>query len=99
MLYSDMTLLTLVAGVVIPLLVGVLTKLDAHSGVKAVLNLGLSALAAGLATVNEIDFRWHPFLVNFAFTWVVSVATYYGFWRPTEVSIKVQEATAEFGVG
>jgi len=99
MLYSDMTLLALVSGVIVPLLVGVLTKLNASSGVKAVLNLGLSALAAGLATANEIDFTWKPFLVNFAFTWVVSVATYYGFWRPTEVSTKVQEATAEFGVG
>ena len=99
MVYSDMTLITILSGVIIPLLVGLLTKLDASSTVKSVLNFGLSALAGGLATVNEADFNWKPFVVNFALTWVVSIATYYGLWKPTEVAPKVQVATADFGVG
>lgn len=97
--YSDMTLFALVAGVIIPLLVGLLTKLNAPSGVKAVLNFGLSAAAGLLATTTEIDFEWQPFLINWGFTWAISIATYYGLWRPTTVSTEVQEKTADFGIG
>lgn len=97
--YSDLTLLALLSGVIIPLLVGFLTKLNASSGVKAILNFGLSAATAALALVNEADFEWRPFLVNWALTWVVSIATYYGLWKPTGTSGAVQESTADFGIG
>lgn len=98
-MYSDMTLLALLGGVIVPILVGLLTKLNASSGVKAVLNLGLTALAAALATVNEIDFEWRVFLVNWFVSWAVSVATYYGFYKPTTISTQVQTSTANFGIG
>jgi hypothetical protein len=99
MIYSDMTIIALATGVIIPLLVGLLTKLNASSAVKAVLNFGLSALAGGLATVSETDFQWKPFLVNFALTWVVSIATYYGLWSPSGVSAKVNDIAPEVGIG
>lgn len=99
-IYSDMGVIALLTGVIIPLLVGLLTKLNASSTIKSILNFGLSALAGGLATVtSDAGFEWKPFLVNFAFTWVISIATYYGLWRPTGVAPAVQEATPEFGLG
>ena len=99
MVYSDMTVIALLSGVVIPLLVGLLTKLNASSAVKSILNFGLSALAGGLATISETDFQWKPFLVNFAFTWVVSIATYYGLWAPTGTSAKVNDIAPDVGIG
>lgn len=98
-MYSDMTLFALLGGVIVPLLVGLLTKLNASSGVKATLNLGLTALAAALATVNETDFAWRVFLVNWFVSWAVSVASYYGFYKPTTIAAKVQGAAPEVGIG
>ena len=60
--YSDLTLIALLSGVIVPLLVGVVTKLSASSGVKATLNAGLTALASGSALANELDFEWRPLL-------------------------------------
>lgn len=97
-MYSNMTVIALLSGVIIPLLVGLLTKLNASSGVKAIFNFGLSALTAVLATVTD-TFEWKALLVNFGLTWAVSVATYYGLWCPTGVAPAVQEATPDFGIG
>lgn len=99
MLYSDMTLLVLLTGVVVPLLVGLLTKLNASSGIKAVLNLGLTALGAALATSNQIGFSWKPFAVNFGVAWAISVGTYYGFYKPTGTADRVANIAPEVGVG
>lgn len=98
---NDTTLIALVSGVLVPLLVGLLTKLDAPSGVKAVANAALSALAGALATIapDGSDFAWRPFVVSWATTWVVSVATYYGAWKPTGVAPAVQRSTSSVGVG
>ncbi len=99
--YSDTTLIALISGVIIPLLVGVVTKINASSGVKAIANAALSALAGALALVlpDGSDFVWRGFLVNFGLAWAISVSTYYGFWKPTGTSDTVQEATGNFGVG
>ena len=99
MIYSDLTLFAILSGVVIPLLVGLITKLQASSGIKAILNFGLSAITAAVALESEANFNWKTFAVNFALTWVVSIATYYGLWKPTGVSGTVQEETANFGIG
>lgn len=99
MVYSDMTVIALITGVIVPLLVGLLTKINASPSVKSVLNFGLSALGGVLATFSADTFEWKGFLVNFALTWVISIATYYGLWRPTGVAPAVQEATPEFGLG
>lgn len=98
-MYSDMTVYALLTGVIVPLLVGLLTKLHASSGVKATLNLGLTALGAALVTFNQIAWNWKAFAVNFGVGWAVAVATYYGFYKPAGVATKVAEATPEFGIG
>lgn len=98
-MYSDMTLYALLVGVIIPLLVGLLSKLNASTGVKASLNLGLTALGTALVTFNQIAWDWKAFAINFGVAWAVSVATYYGFYKPTGTAQKVAEATPTFGVG
>lgn len=97
---DDQTLLiAMVSGTIIPLLVGVLTKLRAPSSVKAVCNAFLSAIAGALAMFSADEFRWTPFAVAAFSSWVVSVSTYYGLWKPTGTSASVQQATADVGVG
>lgn len=99
MLYSDMTLYALLVGVIVPLLVGLLTKLNASSGIKAVLNLGLVAFGTAIATYNQINWSWKAFAINLGVGWAVSVATYYGFYKPAGVTPTIAKATQNFGVG
>lgn len=98
-MYSDMTLLALLTGVIVPLLVGLLTKLNASSSVKAFVNLGLTALGSALATVNDAAFDWKVFAINFGVAWAVSVGSYYGFYKPTGTADKVAAIAPEVGVG
>lgn len=98
-MYSDMTLLALLTGVLVPLLVGLFSKLNAAPNVKAFLNLGLTALGAALATSNQIGFSWKPFAINFGVAWAVSVGSYYGFYKPTGTSERVAAIAPNLGVG
>jgi len=98
-MYSDMTLYALLTGVIVPLLVGFLTKINASAAVKATLNLGLVALGTALVTFNQIDWDWKAFAINFGVGWAVAVATYYGFYKPSGVAEKVAQVAPTFGVG
>jgi hypothetical protein len=98
---DDATLIATLAGVLIPLLVGLLTKLEAAAGVKATLNAGLCGLSGVLATIvpEGMDWNWRTFLVKWATAWVVSIATYAGLLKPTGVAPAVQRSTAGVGIG
>lgn len=99
MLYSNMTLYALLTGVIVPLLVGLFSKLNASSGVKSVLNLGLTALGTALVTFNQVNWNWKTFAINFGLGWAVSIGTYYGFYKPTGVAGTIAKTTPNFGVG
>ena len=92
--------LSALIGVIIPLLVGLLTKLEASPGVKAIANALLSAITGVVTQIIETGGTFIPSeaIVAVLLTWVVSVATYYGLWKPTHASEVVQLKTAKFGV-
>lgn len=96
---ADTQTIAMLSGVVIPIVVGILAKFDASSGVKAVLNFGLTALMSVLAEIIPGAFDWQPFLIAWLSAWAVSVATYYGLWKPTGTTQAVQRKTAGVGVG
>lgn len=98
-MYSDLTLYALLVGVIVPLLVGLVTKLNASPGIKAVLNLGLTALGTASVVFNQIDWDWKAFAVNFGVAWAVSVATYYGFYKPAGVADTVAKVAPNVGIG
>lgn len=98
-MYNDMTLYALFTGIIVPLLVGLLTKVNASSGVKAFVNLTLTAIGTALATLQGTDWSWKIFAVNFGVGWATSIATYYGFYKPTGTSDKVADFTPDFGIG
>lgn len=98
----DLSLLNFVVGFVIPLLVGLITKLRASSGLKASMNLALSVVGGAIVTVIEADGTiedWKQFLTGIVMTWLISQTSYTGLWKPNGVSAKVQEATANTGLG
>jgi len=92
--------LTFLAGVGIPLLVAIVTKSTASKRVKSILN-ALISLASGLVIVaidhgGSLDAHYG---LGAFYTWVSSIATYYGLLKPTGTSEKVSNATSGFGVG
>lgn len=99
-LQLDATTLAVISGAIIPILTGIATKLGTSSGVKAVVNFLLSAVAGALSVVlaqgGALD--WKQFAIAIGMTWVVSSATYFGLYKPTGTTDKVQESTAGFGV-
>jgi hypothetical protein len=96
----DTQMLSVLTGVIVPLLVGLLTKLNAGRGIKAVINALLSAAAAALALiVPDVPFELRSFVITWAQVWVISIASYYGFHKPTGVAPAVQQSTANVGVG
>jgi hypothetical protein len=85
MVQINTQLLSILAGLVVPLLVGTLTHSKASSAVKAILNAGLSAVGGALATAiaHQGSVDWHLYLFNIGLTWALSIATYFGLWQPT----------------
>lgn len=92
-------LITVMVGVVIPLMVGVLAKAQASSQVKALLNAGLTGLGGALAAAQLDHWAWKGFFISWGSTWVMSVGSYYGLLKPSGAAAAVQGATANVGIG
>jgi hypothetical protein len=87
--------LQLVIAVILPLVVGLVTKEVTSANVKAVLLLALSALTAFLtswlnAAQQNVPFDIGAALFAFIATFVVGVATHFGLWKPTGTTDKAQ---------
>ncbi len=84
----------LLVSVVLPVLVGLVTKRVTHAGFKAVLLLALSTLNGFLVEFAnpgpDWDFSTAVILSLVAFA--VGVLTHFGLWKPTGVSDRAQAA-------
>jgi hypothetical protein len=84
----------LLVSVVLPVLVGLVTKHVTHPGVKAVLLLALSTLTGFLTEFANPGPGWDfstaaiLALVSFA----IGVLSHFGLWKPTGISDKAQSA-------
>jgi len=98
--FFDTQLISVVGGVVVPILVGVVTKLRASSGLKSILNAALSAIT-GAVGAGQVEDGWSfkVFVVSWAITFAISIASYYGLYKPTGIAPAMQERTAGFGLG
>lgn len=85
----DPTTVVMITALVVPILVGLLTKLNAPSGLKSFVMLLVSALSTllaqamtedGYAVVSQDMFK------AWIVTTVTAVATYYGVYKPLGVS-------------
>lgn len=98
---NDTAMISFITGPLIGLLVGLITKLNASAGVKAVANLLLSAAAGTLVqfTTNTGSETISDYVIVCGMTWVTSLSTYLGFWKPTKVADAIQNATPNVGIG
>ena len=98
----DATVAMFISGVIIPILVGLVTKLHASSALKAILHAFLSAVAGLIITATALDgvavFSRESLVLAFM-TWITGVAAYFGFLVPTQVSTKINLATKDVGIG
>jgi len=87
-------LVTLIVGVLLPILVALITKLNTPPRIRAVLLLALSAVSAVLNSwlSNPNGFDWGQALWGAVTTFIIGVATLYGLWKPTGVSDAAKRA-------
>ena len=90
---------TLIISTILPVLVGLVTKLDASSKLKGALLLALNA-AQGLIIASRVNGGGAHFtadaLVLFLAGVAVSLMAYYGFYKPNDVPAKL---APDFGIG
>lgn len=101
LLEVDMAAWAALAGLVVTLLTDVVTRLNASSEVKALVNLFLAAIAGALVSIstNTGDLNTGQVVFTIVFTWLTSVVSYRHLTTPLKVHEKVAGATADFGVG
>lgn len=89
----------LLGGTISPVLTGLVTKLGASSGTKALMALIITALIAVVDAVVNANGAFNPsaLVTLFVVTFVAHASSYWNFWRP--VGVPGVLATAEFGVG
>lgn len=98
----DATLFAILAGTVTPIVVGLITKLNATSGLKAIVTLFLTAVVAvfnDVVIAGNGTFNLKTAIVFFAVTFVTHVATYAGLYKPTTGAAPGAQATAQWGLG
>lgn len=97
---DTITLAEFAVATLIPILVGLVTKEVASQALKSIL-LALLSGAAAVATayVDSAGVLTSETLTLFVQNFVIAVAAYYGFWKPTQVAPAVQHKTATFGIG
>lgn len=97
----DVRLLSLLGGLVVPLLTAVATKRLAHPALKSLVTLVLSVIAGAVAVATQangvvVTDQWVDGIVT---TFISAIASYYGFWKPSTIAPRLQQATANVGLG
>jgi hypothetical protein len=86
----------LVITIFIPLLVGLVTKVSASSAVKSITLIVANAInVLAQQAINDAGLVTEASLRTFVTSVVVSVAIYYGAWKPLEVAPKVANLTGD----
>lgn len=87
--------------VVIPLVVGIITTKASAGWFRSLALIVLTALATMITTAVQADgiaVLGKADIIEAINNVVVSIAIYYGVWKPTGISAKVNDATATFGL-
>jgi hypothetical protein len=101
MMIGTAQLLSLVIGIVLPVVVAAVTRYAASDAIRAVV---LAALAGATAVLTEWGravaagdaFVWQVSAFAALGTFIVAVSTYFGLWKPTGVAEAVKLVPAGF---
>lgn len=90
-------LLSLVITIVLPILVGLVTRQSTSAGTKAVLLLALAAAKTVLeawlqATNTAVTFEWIPVVYTTLINFGIAVAVHFGLFKPTGVAGAAQRS-------
>lgn len=98
--HLDVGILTVIVGVVIPLLTALITKANASSAVKALTTLGLTIFASAVQGIIDVNgvVNTKTFLANFVATFAVAILSYYGFTKHVGTPA-VRDIVPEHGLG
>jgi hypothetical protein len=89
-------LLSLAITVLLPILVGLLTKRSTSAGVKAILLLAFAAVKAFLeawlqAANTSVDFAFVPVAISIVVNFAIAAVVHFGLFKPTGVSGAAQD--------
>jgi hypothetical protein len=88
-------------GILVPIIVALVTKKYASSGLKSALNVVSSAVigSVGYLVAEDGGYNLAGFLNSFFNTFLVSVAAYYGVLKPTGIAGTVTNLKPDVGIG
>lgn len=91
--FDKVQISAILIGVVLPLIIGLVTKQYTSATVKSLLLLAASALTAFITEwANSSNFVWQQALLTLILTFGTGVVAHLGLWRPTGVTAKAQAA-------
>ena len=96
---ADLTLV--ITATLLPLLVGIVTKMAAPGALKSILLIIFGTVATAIAVSTGADgiaVISKTTLIESFQTVVTSIAMYYGVFKPTNISPAINKATANFGL-
>lgn len=100
MLKFDPMLLTLLLGVILPIVRGIITKVSASQSLKTTVGLILSTVAGIAVQAQQGDGLISKQMVVAAIiVFVTAQAAHYGVWQPTGASGAIDDKTGNFGIG
>jgi hypothetical protein len=90
-------LLSLAITVLLPILVGLVTKRSTSPGVQAVLLLAFASVKAFLeawlqATNTSVDFAFVPVAISVVVNFAIAVVSHLGLWKPTGAAAAAQDS-------
>jgi hypothetical protein len=93
--FDPAQVISLLVGVVLPLLTGLVTQVNTSAGVKAVVLIALSALTTAVMTFGDSLANHTPFdlgatLLTFVGTFLFGVGSHLGFWKPVGATVAMQ---------
>lgn len=92
----DVSVLTLIVGTILPIVVGLVTTRVTRAAVKAWLLAGLTLVTTFLqallfATQSGVSFDGKAIFIAAFTQFIISVAIYYGLWKPTGIAGAAQD--------
>jgi high-affinity Fe2+/Pb2+ permease len=93
---TDLQLYSALVGLLLPLLTAIVVQQDWSTALKAIANAALSFVAAVVLTYTQGDLdgdHIRQLFMSFMLVFVPSLATYLGFWKPSAVAPKLNNAT------
>ena len=95
----DVVFLSLIIGVFIPIIRGVVVKYESNVHVKTSVGVALSIIAGLIsAAIENGGLVTKEAAISAFVAFITSQAAYYGIWQPTGAQDAVERKTANFGI-